>query len=208
MEVTGWWEERSDPGPGPAFPTRSGDLFHQPAMWYQPRWREMKCFTLPSISHGYVRVNVAGRESEGIVPADGYGAFCDELSEQLRALRDARTGKRLVKEIVRTRKSPLEDDARLPDPDLVVFYEPGPVDVVDSPSYGRIGPIPYARTGGHANRGFAILKAPGCERGSTLPQGHVRDLAPTILALLGAPIPGYLEGEPLAAADERCATAL
>ena len=39
------------------------------------------------------------------------------------------------------------------------------------------------------------------------PQGHVRDLAPTILALLGAPIPGYLDGKPLIAADERCAAA-
>ena len=208
MEVTGWWEERSEPGPGPAYPTRAGDLFHQPAMWYQPRWREMKCFTLPSISHGYVRMNVQGRESEGIVPTAAYGAFCDELSKQLGALRDARTGKRLVKEIVRTRKSALEDDARLPDADLVVFYEEGPTDVVDSPSFGRIGPIPYARTGGHANRGFAILKAAGCEGGSTLPQGHVRDLAPTILALLGAPIPGYLDGKPLVAADETCAAAL
>jgi predicted AlkP superfamily phosphohydrolase/phosphomutase len=176
-------------------------------MWYQPRWREMSCFMLPSISHGYVRVNVEGRESEGMVPAAGYGAFCEELSQQLLALRDARTGKRLVKEIVRTRQSALEDDARLPDADLVVFYEQGPVDVVDSPSFGRIGPIPYARTGGHANRGFAILKAPGCEAGSTLTRGHVRDLAPTILALLGAPIPGYLDGKPLIAADERCAAA-
>ena len=85
MEVTGWWEERSSPGPGPLYPTRSGALFHQPAMWYQPRWREMRCFALPSISHGYVRVNVRGRESEGIVPPAEYGLFCDELSGQLRS---------------------------------------------------------------------------------------------------------------------------
>ena len=202
MEVTGWWEERSSPGPGPLYPTRSGALFHQPAMWYQPRWREMRCFALPSISHGYVRVNVRGRESEGIVPPAEYGLFCDELSGQLGALRDARTGNRLVKEIVRTRKSPMENDARLPDADLVVFYEAAPTDVVDSPTLGRIGPIPYARTGGHANRGFAIFKAPGCAE-ATLPHGHVRDLAPTILALLGAPIPDYLDGSPLIAADER-----
>jgi hypothetical protein len=30
-----------------------------------------------------------------------------------------------------------------------------------------------------------------------LPDGHVRDLAPTMLALLGAPTPDYLDGAPL-----------
>ena len=70
---------------------------------------------------------------------------------------------------------------------------------MDSPRFGRIGPVPYARTGGHVNRGFAILKAPDCRPGSTLPPGQVRDLAPTMLALLGVPQPEHLEGAPLAA---------
>jgi predicted AlkP superfamily phosphohydrolase/phosphomutase len=197
MELSARWERRSSPGPGPAYPNNFESLFHQPPLWYSPLWREMKAFALPSIAHGYIRVNVRGREKDGIVPPAEYDLFCDELSGHLRALRHARTGKRLVSEIVRTRQSPLAGDSNLPDPDLIVFFEPSPVDVVDSPGFGRIGPVPYARTGGHANRGFAIVKAPGYEPGSILPPGHVRDLAPTILALLGAPIPGYFEGAPL-----------
>ena len=197
MEFSAWWESRSSPGPGPAYPNNFGSLFHQPPMWYSPLWREMKCFALPSIAHGYIRVNVRGREREGMVPPSQYNLFCDELSGHLRALRDARSGKPIVKEIVRTRESPLGGNPNLPDADLIVFFEPSPVDVVDSPSFGRIGPVPYARTGGHANRGFAIFKAPAYEQGSILPEGNVRDLAPTILALLGAPLPAYLEGAPL-----------
>ena len=73
--------------------------------------------------------------------------------------------------------------ADLPDADLIVFYESEPTDVVDSPTFGRIGPVPYARTGGHVNRGLAILKAADFQPGSMLPSGHVRDLAPTILSL-------------------------
>lgn len=197
MEFAAWWERRSSPGPGPMYPKRFGALFHQPTMWYSPLWREMKCFALPSIAHGYIRINVRGRESEGMVPPSEYNVFCDELSGHLRALRDARTGKQLVKEIIRTREAPLDSNRNLPDADLIVFFESTPVDVVDSPSFGRIGPVPYARTGGHVNRGFAIIKAPGYERASTLREGNVRDLAPTILALLGAPLPEYLEGAPL-----------
>jgi predicted AlkP superfamily phosphohydrolase/phosphomutase len=194
MELSAWWEAVSHPGPGPAAPDRSGALFHQPPMWYSPHWARMKCFALPSIAHGYIRINVQGREASGLVAPESYGAFCDELSHQLRMLRDARSGRPLVKEIVRTRRSPLDGGPDVPDPDLIVFYEAEPMDVVDSPSLGRIGPVPYARTGGHVNRGFAILKAPHCPPRSTLPGGHVRDLAPTILALLGAPPPDYMAG--------------
>jgi hypothetical protein len=80
---------------------------------------------------------------------------------------------------------------------LIVFYEDEPTDVVDSPTLGRIGPVPYARTGGHVNRGVAILKAADCRPGSTLPAGHVLDLAPTILSRLGVALAENLDGVPL-----------
>jgi predicted AlkP superfamily phosphohydrolase/phosphomutase len=157
----------------------------------------MRAFALPSVAHGYVRLNVRGRERDGVVPPLEYEAVCDELAGELRALRDARSGGPLVRDVVRTRATAMDDGPHLPDADLVVFYHPMPVDVVDSPRVGRIGPVPWSRTGGHTNAGFAIVRAPGCAPGSTLPPGHVRDLAPTMLALLGAPIPPALDGRSL-----------
>jgi predicted AlkP superfamily phosphohydrolase/phosphomutase len=197
MEVSHLWEQWSSPGPGPAYPGNFGSLFHQPALWYSPHWREMTAFALPSIAHGYIRINLRGRESNGVVPPRYYHLVCDELSAQLESLRDARTGRRLVREVVRTRASSDQCGPDCPDADLIVFYEPAPTDVVDSPTFGRIGPVPFGRTGGHVNRGFAILKAGRYQAGSILPQGRVRDLAPTMLELLGAPVPDYLEGTPL-----------
>jgi predicted AlkP superfamily phosphohydrolase/phosphomutase len=193
LELTAWWERSSDPGPGPADPRRSGELFHQPAMWYSARWPEMPCFALPSIAHGYIRINVQGREAHGLVPADRYSAFCQDLALQLRAVRNARTGRPLVTRIVRTREI-AADRPDVPDADLVVMYDDEPTDVVDSPTLGRIGPVPYARTGGHINRGVAILKGAGCLPGSTLPAAHVRDVAPTVLAWLGASQPAFMDG--------------
>lgn len=197
IEVTRAWEARSDPGAGPGYPADHGSLFHQPPVWYRPHWPAMTAFALPSIAHGYVRINVRGRERDGRVAPESYRAFCDELTGHLRDLRNARTGAPIVREVVRTRADPFERGPHLPDPDLVVFYEGEPADVVDSPAVGRIGPVPFARTGGHVNRGFAILKAEGCVPGTTLPPGQVRDLAPTMMALVGAAVPAHLEGTPL-----------
>jgi predicted AlkP superfamily phosphohydrolase/phosphomutase len=203
-ELLARWEAGGSPGPGPSHPARSGALFHQPPMWYQPLWRDMTCFALPSISQGYVRINVQGRERAGRVAVNEYGRFCDELADELHGLRDARTGRTVVQRVVRTRRHPMEGGAgrpdaesRRPDADLVVFYEPAPVDVVDTRSVGRIGPVPFARTGGHVNRGFAILHARGVPPAAAVSSGQVRDLAPTMLALLGAPVPPHLEGAPL-----------
>jgi predicted AlkP superfamily phosphohydrolase/phosphomutase len=203
MEVSHLWEQWSSPGPGPAYPGNFGSLFHQPALWYSPHWREMTAFALPSIAHGYIRINLRGRESNGVVPPRSYHLVCDELSAQLEGLRDARTGRRLVREVVRTRASSDQCGPDCPDADLIVFYEPAPTDVVDSPTFGRIGPVPFGRTGGHVNRGFAILKAGRYQAGSILPQGRVSDLAPTMLELLGAPVPDYLEGTPLTSESGR-----
>ena len=197
IELSERWERVTDPGQGPGYPASFGGLFHQPPMWYSRLWPGMKAFALPSISHGYIRINVRGRERDGIVDPSLYGRFCDELTGHLLALRDARSGLPVVQNVVRPRTSPLEAGRHLPDADLVVFYHSRPVDVVDSPSVGRIGPVPYARTGGHTNRGFAIIRAPGCSPGSVLQNGHVRDLAPTFLSLLGAPASMSLGGTSL-----------
>ena len=172
-------------------------LFWQPTMWYSAFWSQMKAFALPSFSEGYIRINLEGREPNGIVPPEEYNALCAELTEQLYQLKNARTGESVVKNIIRTRQSCAEDDLHLPGADLVVVWAEQPADVVDHPKFGRIGPVPYRRTGSHRARGFVTIKGEGITPGSTLPESHGVDLAPTILELMGAPIPEYMDGKPL-----------
>ena len=69
-----------------------------------------------------------------------------------------------------------------------------PFEIMDHPDGGRIGAVPYFRTGGHRPGGFAMLKGPSIEPGTSLPCCNVYDLAPTILGLLGIPVPGHFEG--------------
>jgi len=169
-----------------------------PAQWYQPMWHSMKAFALPGFAEGYIRINLKGREPQGIVDPSEYDAICEELCEKLHALKDARTGTPMVYKIVRTRKDPMEQNPKLSPADLIVVWQDDyATDTMDSPDYGRFGPLPPYRAGSHRHEGFILACGSGIEAGSSLSEGHVLDLAPTILDLMGAPIPKYLEGKPL-----------
>jgi predicted AlkP superfamily phosphohydrolase/phosphomutase len=173
----------------------------QPPMWYHPAWSGMKAFALPSFSEGYVRLNVRGREARGIVDPADYQAVCDEITAELQALTDARTGRPAVKRVVRTRvrpDGPAVDGERPSDADLIVVWEGVPIDVVDHPTAGRIGPVPFKRSGSHVHRGFLMAAGPGVPAGLKLPEAHALDIPPTILSLLGAKIPAHFDGRPLA----------
>lgn len=172
-------------------------LFWQPTMWYSALWPQMKAFAIPSFSEGYVRINLKGREPEGIVAPEDYDQLCEELTTEFYQLKNARTGRPVVKKVIRTRQSAEERDPKLPEADLILIWDDEPADVVDSPKYGRIGPVPYRRTGSHRARGFITMRGPGILPGSRLPDGHGVDLAPTLLELMGAPIPDYCDGRPL-----------
>ena len=166
----------------------------QPPMWYSHLWPQMKAFALPSFSEGYVRLNVRGREPAGVLEAEHYESVCNELTRELLALRDPRNGDRVVKKVVRTRHSGSNLDPNLPAADLVVVWNDKATDVIDHPRLGRIGPVPYRRTGSHRARGFWMLKGPDVGAHTTLPSGHAVDLAATILELMQAPAAAPLDG--------------
>ncbi|NEO60773.1 MAG: nucleotide pyrophosphatase [Moorea sp. SIO4G2] len=168
-----------------------------PATLYTPLWPKMKAFALPAFADGHIRINLKGRERDGIVEPSEYDALCDNLTDFLYRLTDGRTGEPLVKQVVRTHNVATDDNPKLPDADLVVVWHECPTDVVDSPDVGRIGPITYNRPGGHRARGFLMASGPGITPGSSLPEAHPVDIAPTILTLMGAPIPDYFDGKSL-----------
>ncbi len=168
-----------------------------PVMWYSPLWSQMQAFALPAFTNGHIRINLRGREQNGIVEAEEYDALCDQLIEILYRLQDGRTGKPVVKQVVKTRTSPIANDPKLPDSDLVVLWQEPITDVVDSPDLGRIGPLTHCRAGGHKGQGFMMVKGKNITQKDQIIDGETVDLAPTILHLMGAAIPHYLEGKPL-----------
>jgi predicted AlkP superfamily phosphohydrolase/phosphomutase len=175
----------------------------QPAQctnWFRHLWPQMKAFALPSYSEGYIRINLQGREAAGIVAPSDYTRVCDQLTEMLMRLVDPRSGRPAVKDVVRMRSGPRDDDPNLPDADLVVLWREDTVaDTLDSPELGRVGPLAFHRSGSHRADGFLLAAGPGIAQRPIPADAHACDLAPTLLHLLDVPIPGRLTGRPLLA---------
>jgi predicted AlkP superfamily phosphohydrolase/phosphomutase len=165
-----------------------------PAMSYQSYWRSMPAFALPSYYDGRIRINLEGREADGLVSVSQYQVLCDEIETMLRACRDPATGCEVVKDIERLNgRDPLTLGPT--ESDMAVVWQ-GTFCALEHPAIGRIGPIPFRRPGGHTGRfGLAYLSNAGLEPGD----GGVRssfDVVPTLIELLGE-TPGELSGASL-----------
>ena len=98
------------------------------------------------------------------------------------------------------RESPFDADPKKPPADLiVVFREDGPVDTVESPLVGRIGPVPYFRSGAHQGRdqmteNLLLVSGPGIRPGQSPGPARLEDIPATILTLLGLDLPAHFDG--------------
>jgi predicted AlkP superfamily phosphohydrolase/phosphomutase len=178
--------------------SRGDPLDWDPANWYKAAWPRMRAFTLPGYSEGLIRINVRGRDgSEGIAP-EQFDATCTELTELLERLVDARSGKAIAEKIVRVRQSPWETSERLSPADLMVIWRDDLcTDVADHPELGRIGPVPFFRSGGHATEGFLLARGIGMKPNTRLPYVTTADVTATLLDRLGEPVPSHVEGRPI-----------
>jgi len=162
-----------------------------PAGTYRDRWPSMRWFALPSFSAGHVRLNVVGRERDGLVPLADYEREIDELEADLRRARDVRTGEPVVDDVIRLRADdPLATDG--PGADVVVTWRV-PSDAVEHPTTGVIGPFPLPRSGSHTPNGFLYVKGPGIPAGA-LDERAAIDVPTTLIDLLGWDRPAELSG--------------
>ena len=189
-------ERRLGSGRGPANPEEFPELRFMPATWYGNLWPAMPAFALPSFGQGHVRVNLRGRERDGVVDPADYDAVLSRVTEQVAQMQNPRTGKPLARRVWRSRGSALERDPKLPEADLVVVWEGEPCEAADCGAFGRIGPIPFHRSGSHTPDGFVVVAGPGID-GGIRPGGSHLDLGPTLLRLAGAPVPEGLDGAPI-----------
>lgn len=152
---------------------------------------------------GAVRLNLAGREPVGRVqPGPEADAVLDEITTELRALRQPASGEPIVKQVLRAEEA-FGPDHHPDVPDLLVAFRTdlGPLDECESPRVGHIKiPItqPWGtRTGDHSVESRLWAVGPGIAPGSRLEGANVLDLAPTVLSLLGVAPPDDLDGRPL-----------
>jgi hypothetical protein len=170
------------------------------------RRRPERAFAALSDLDGYVRINLRGREAEGVVePGAGYDALCAQISEGLRTFVDADSGLPVVEDIARIGDLYPEGGMRRHLPDLMVRWRESPAARhrrIVSPQFGEIpwptpGRHPQGRSGNHRSEGFLFASGPGLGAGIDIEGASILDLAPTVHSLLGLPIPGQMQGRPL-----------
>jgi predicted AlkP superfamily phosphohydrolase/phosphomutase len=165
-------------------------------------WSRTRAFCIPNANEGYIRVNLRGREPEGIVePGAHYQQVCAELISQLEALVNPQTGRPAVREVLcvddifpGARRDDLADVIVLWDPETQitteVYSETCGLLTSEQPGYAL---APFY-TGNHRPAAFFIARGPGFPPGQTVEGGHILDLAPTFLAHFDIALPEYMDG--------------
>lgn len=166
-----------------------------PASRYRPFWPRMDAFALPSYYDGRIRVNLMGRERNGLVALADYHAKLDELCAMLHQIRNPRTGGPVIRSIERpVEANPL--GASETQADLVITWRDAPLAFLHE-AFGLIGPAPYRRTGGHSgHHGIAWFSSPRVPRGTSQIASSF-DVMPTVIDLLGHAIPQGMSGRSL-----------
>ncbi len=148
-----------------------------------------------------IRVNLVGREPHGTVrPGPEAEQLLAWLRDQLYALRQPGTGEPIVARVQTATEA--FGPGHHPDvPDLLVSFRTdlGALTACESPAVGRVRArfAPGStRTGDHTARSMLWAAGPAAPAAGT-GRGSVLDLAPTVLSLLGVPLPAGLDGQPL-----------
>jgi predicted AlkP superfamily phosphohydrolase/phosphomutase len=151
---------------------------------------------------GPLFVNLKGREPQGIVETGAeFEAVLNKLERDVRSLKHPVTGEAFVSQVVRT-----EDVYSGP----YIQYAPDfgfgtndpsiqPFGVHDFASNRWFEPTPD-RTGTHRMNGIFFLRGPGVQPGAQVEGAGLIDVAPTVLALMGVPIPSMMDGRALSTA--------
>lgn len=158
-------------------------------------WPATRAVALPWACDGFVRVNLRGREPDGIVePGAEQDALLTGLETVLRELRIAGTNEPAVRRVVRApAKFPGQAAADLPD--LVVLWNnERPLAAVESPAVGRIEITDRGQRSVHGSEGGLFAYGPGIKPGPPITGARGIDIAPTVLALLGVAAPETIDG--------------
>jgi predicted AlkP superfamily phosphohydrolase/phosphomutase len=165
-------------------------------------WTDTRAFALPSDHTGYVRLNLRGREREGIVAPAEADALMDELAEGLSSFEDP-DGSPSVAAVERIADVVGARDLERPDslPDLIVRWSDRPATRLAGVASRRFGDVlregaASGRSGNHTADAWAVVVPGTSEERRPGRRARIVDLSATVCAVVGAETEG-LAGEPL-----------
>ena len=171
-------------------------------------WARTTAFSEELDYHPSVWINVAGRESEGIVPAAQYERTRDAVVNALGAWRDG-DGQPVVASVWR-REELYSGLATERAPDLLLeLAAPGGYSssclrsAGPGPALQRLPPAQHGAgkgsglNGAHRRDGLFVFSGSGARRAGAQPAADIVDVLPTLLTLARARIPIGLDGAPM-----------
>jgi predicted AlkP superfamily phosphohydrolase/phosphomutase len=160
-------------------------------------WSTTRAIALPGEHNGYVRLNLRGRERDGIVPPEESDELLDRLAEGLASFRDDDGGEAIAS-VERPQVGRGPGAERLPD--LVVRWSDRPssgLRALRSERFGEV--VRHGKTGlsgHHSNESWAVLVPAGARARPVDRKPRLVDVGATVVELLGGDADG-LPGEPL-----------
>ncbi len=153
-------------------------------------WSQTPGFALPTGGEGFIRLNVKGRERNGIleVGSERYLRYKDWVTRSFLSLRDRRTGEPVVEDIYDVPVCyPGERVDRLPDL-IVTWRDIPPATTLVSDVLGTMNAeFQAGRTGLHRPDGFAVICGNVPESATNCPLSDIKDFSTFIeSALTGA----------------------
>lgn len=162
-------------------------------------WSKTKAFGIPSNYTSLVRLNVKGREPEGVIePSQEYFEILNSIEHNALQLIDPVTGQPAVKQVYRT-VDLFQCAIDHPLPDMFIEWKNTHhfIDRLQHPDFEIMQDRPhYFRSSWHSSYGFCAAAGPSIEATAAL-SFDALDLAPTLLTLLNLPQPDGLRGKTL-----------
>lgn len=155
-----------------------------------------------------IRINLKGVKRYGIVEPTEYEPLLDSIVEKLTELKDPRTGKPLIARVYRRDEiyqGPFAEEG----PDLTLDWWSEDSIFSTEPSFPEEGHKPpvvirersasaKSEWGGtHRRDGILIARGPNVRAGVEVENAQLIDIAPTLLHLLGVPVPEDMDGKVL-----------
>lgn len=144
----------------------------------------------------FIRINLKGREPQGIVAPEDYETLRDHIIERLYTWRDPKSGRPLVEKVWKREEiyfGPYVDKAD----DILIRWADFVPQGLDDGGLERPRQFFDQISGGHKPNGILIMRGPGIRPGATIEGAELIDMPPTILHLLGEPVPAVMDGKVL-----------
>jgi predicted AlkP superfamily phosphohydrolase/phosphomutase len=181
------------------FLTLKDNKWKKPFDWRKPfaniDWKSTKAYSYGLF--GNIFINLKGREPRGIVNTGSqYEDVINSLINRLKTLKDPEDGEKIVTKVYRREElyhGPYLDEA----PDLLICMKDYSYIARGGQEFSEQSLVSKPKinhSGNHRMNGVAFFLGPFIKKRLKLPDINIVDLCPTVLSIMGLPVPDDMDG--------------